>query len=62
MIRLIRAPTRGATPDWAALDGHGAGFNPCAHAGRDPKNKNLDAHTSLIVSIRAPTRGATAYL
>ena len=41
----------------AATGGAGCGFNPRAHAGRDAATN--EATAKMLVSIHAPTRGAT---
>ena len=48
---------KGATFQYAAVDGGKSGFNPRAREGRDAKISELFA--DKIVSIHAPVKGAT---
>jgi len=53
----IHAPTQGATSSSHWLSMVSTGFNPRAHAGRDPSRGGPEPGVS--VSIHAPTQGAT---
>ena len=57
----IHAPAQGAIPRCSSSPGVRSSFNPRAHAGRDQLIVSHGGHLRLV-SIHAPTQGATLHL